>query len=480
MMNAVALQRAIDSSSGPVSITCAGIVNMAATVFLGSHTHLSFVDGAMLRKVNTRTSRGRYTHVLLNRGALTGTPDENITINGLHILVNGVDTPPTALSIPGLRGQLALFHVRNIVLSHLRIRDLGGHQFGIQVVDFDGLLISSVEIRGRKDAIHLGRGRRFAIRDGVFQTADDAIALNAHDYAASTPELGWIRDGLVENCTDEALAWVSPLTVEGVEAGASTHARAPFRPRQFGFFSRLLGGAWLDWRPGMAVRHSDSVVSSGAVYRVTARAARGATFTSTVRPIGTAVLGAVFSAEEDGVPWRLVQRGRTYDAGIANVTFRHLVLRSQRPGIQLQIDADAFSRSVYPGARPPTYHDIVVEDVRKVHRPHVLVVKTPHEGLRLNGVLCPAHGRGFAAAWCLQSSYRLGPCPVQDATCAPPHIRERRREILAPITTATATRAQSAPPITASFTLGAAVSLAIGVVALREVNRAVRLTVYRF
>ena len=33
-------------------------------------------------------------------------------------------------------------------------------------------------------------------------TFDDAIALNAHDYATSNPELGWIENGVIENCHD--------------------------------------------------------------------------------------------------------------------------------------------------------------------------------------------------------------------------------------------------------------------------------------
>ena len=68
---------------------------------------------------------------------------------------------------------------------------------------------------------HRCRGRGFLIRNGTFQTADDALALNAHDYATSNPELGWVRDGVVEDCVDE------PLPTSQLGAG---------------FFARLLGG----------------------------------------------------------------------------------------------------------------------------------------------------------------------------------------------------------------------------------------------
>lgn len=57
-------------------------------------------------------------------------------------------------------------------------------------------------IKGMKDGVHLGRGNGFTISNCVFQTFDDAIALNAHDYSIGNPELGWIENGVIENCHD--------------------------------------------------------------------------------------------------------------------------------------------------------------------------------------------------------------------------------------------------------------------------------------
>jgi len=68
--------------------------------------------------------------------------------------------------------------------------DLSKAQYGIQVCTFEDLIIDDVVIKGMKDGVHLGRGKRFTIRNGVFQTFDDAIALNAHDYATGNPEVG--------------------------------------------------------------------------------------------------------------------------------------------------------------------------------------------------------------------------------------------------------------------------------------------------
>lgn len=332
--NAQSLQRAIDSL-GTVHITCAGTFDIATTVFLSSNTYLHSVDGAMLRKVSN-TSRP-FAHILLNRGALSGKVDKNITIDGLGFSVNRVEArvhgdDPT-VPIPGLRGQIALFHVRNVVIRHVSCLDLGAAQFAIHVCAFANLTIEDVTIRGRKDAIHLGRGHRFVIRRGLFETADDAIALNAHDYATSNPVLGWISQGLIENCTD------LPLATGYAARGATSRPVA-----QNGFFARLLAGAWLDWFPGMLVRNSDTVVSNGAIFRVFDRPA-GTTYVSSVRPAGGVLRGAIRRGA-DGVPWRLTQRKRTrtrtrtrvpYNAGVRNVIFRNIRLQSgARPNSRIR------------------------------------------------------------------------------------------------------------------------------------------------
>ena len=97
-----------------------------------------------------------------------------------------------------------------------------------------------------KDAVHFGPGRNFVVRHGVFRTYDDPIALNAHDYTTSNPELGWIENGLIEDCVD----------LDDPENGTT------------GFFARILAGGWRDWEPGMDIQSSgDAVVSGGRIYR---------------------------------------------------------------------------------------------------------------------------------------------------------------------------------------------------------------------
>lgn len=353
--NARALQRAVRRRR-VVTIDCPGTYDIAATIILLSGTHLTFGAGVVLRKVRAAGARA-WPHVLMNRGALTRTYDENITVRGLSLEVNGVEAMERDMPVAGLRGQVALFYVRNVRITHFRCFDLGAYQFALHVCTFEGVVIEDTVVHGRKDGIHFGRGRGFVVRDYAARTFDDAIALNAEDYCTSNPELGWIRDGLIENVTDLAA------------------------PRTVGFFARCVAGTWRDWFKGMSVRHSDTVVSGGAVYRVFERPG-GTTFSSTVRPEATHV-GELFRST-DRVPWRLVQREVLYTAGVSNVTFRTLRLQKRRPGIVLMFTNNAFSRSVYPGAQPlPVQGPIVLHDVEAVNPAAILVVKTPSTGVRI-------------------------------------------------------------------------------------------------
>jgi polygalacturonase len=192
--NAEALQRAVDEG-GTVVVSKPGTYAVADTVYIGSNTSLVFGNDVVLEKVD---EQGAFTHVLLNKGALTRIYDHNITVDGLHIIVNGIDV--RNFKVYGLHGQLAFFYVKDLRITRFRCLDLGKAQYGIHVCTFEDIIIDDVIIKGKKDGVHLGRGKRFAIRNGVFQTFDDAVALNAHDYATGNPELGWIENGVVEKC----------------------------------------------------------------------------------------------------------------------------------------------------------------------------------------------------------------------------------------------------------------------------------------
>lgn len=342
--NTKALQRAVDQG-GTIIVSQPGIYPVAGTVFVGSHTSLIFGNGVFLKKV---AEQGDFTHVLLNKGALTRTYDEDITVEGLQIIVNGVDV--RHFLVYGLHGQLAFFYVKDLKIDRFRCLDLGRAQYGIQVCAFEDLLIHDVVIKGLKDGVHLGRGQRFTISHGVFQTGDDAIALNGHDYAVGNPEMGWIQDGVIENCHD---------------LDQPNH--------RVGYFCRILAGAWTDWHPGMEVQQSDTVVSSGRLYRVQAEP-DGKKYISLTPP--THLLGSKIL---EGINWGLVQTNVTYTAGVRNVTFRDIFLEKPRTAFSIHFDNDKYSRSYYPGAKIPQQEQLVFDNIRVLYDQKIdfLSVGTP-------------------------------------------------------------------------------------------------------
>jgi len=330
--NASALQKAVDQG-GTVIVSRPGTYRIAATVYLGSNTTLRFGNAVFLKK---EPEEGPFSHVFVNKGAVSRTWDEHLAIEGLNLIVNGVDVRLFREAY-GLHGQVAFLRVRDVRVTGFRCLDLGPKQYGIQVCTFEDLTVQDAVIKGEKDGVHLGRGRRFVIRDCVFDTFDDAIALNAHDYSTGNPELGWIEDGVVENCRDLSA------------------------PKLTGFFCRILAGAWSDWREGMEVQQSDTVVSGGRLYRVQA-SPDGTLYKSFTRPShqkGTVVL--------DGIPWGVVQDDVTHSAGVRNVVFRDIFLHKKRRTFSFHYDNDKYSRSYYPGAEVPVQRNFLFENIQVLH-----------------------------------------------------------------------------------------------------------------
>ncbi|WP_273211834.1 hypothetical protein [Runella zeae] len=330
--NAVALQKAVDKG-GTVIVSKPGTYKLAGTVYVGSHTTLDFGNNVFIQKVN---EKGDFSHVIINKGAPTKTYDQNITIRGLHILVNKMDVRKFVEAY-GLHGQLAFFYVKDLKIERFRCLDLGKAQYGIHVCTFEDIIIDDVIIKGEKDGVHLGRGKRFTIRNGVFQTFDDAVALNAHDYSTGNPELGWIENGLIENCHD--------LNAENTT----------------GYFCRILAGAWTDWKEGMEVQQSDAVIANGKIYRVQAKP-DGTKYISKTKPThekGSVVL--------EGINWGVVQDDVTYTAGVRNVIFRNIFLEKPRIGLSIHFDNDKYSRSYYPNAPIPLQEKLSFDNVRVLH-----------------------------------------------------------------------------------------------------------------
>jgi len=351
--NSAALQMAI-KGGGIIRVTRPGIYDLCRTVFVESNTDLVFGEGVVIRRA--RDPQGvAATHVFLNKGALAREYDDNISIKGLHLECNGIDTGSDIPEIVGLRGHVSMFYIRNLLIDHFVLTDLQKCNFAIQICTFQNARVTNSHIEGLKDGVHFGPGNGFEVKHCSFCTYDDPIALNAQDYTTGNPEMGWIQNGVVEDCYD--LEAPDSLTV--------------------GYFTRILAGAWKDWEEGMEIQSSgDAVVSEGRIYRSNGPV-DGPIRKSVCMPVHTE--GTV--TYPDGVVWTMSQtRLEGYNCGVRNVVFRNIHLQKRRhTAFSFRYDCDKYSRSFYPGAVAPVQGGIVFEncsveaDIRNFIQAHKIV-----------------------------------------------------------------------------------------------------------
>lgn len=332
--NSDALQKAIDGG-GRVIVDGKGFYDISKSIFIDSNTELIFGDGVVLNKCKNN-SGGLMSHMFINRHAFERTYDENIKIKGLSINMNRLDNGNDIGKILGLGGTLSFFYIKNLIIEDFKSVGGGYADFTIQICTFDSVRVENVYIEGLKDGIHFGRGKNFLVRNCKFKTYDDPIALNAQDYHISNPELGWIENGLIENCYD-------------LEDGYG-----------IGFFCRILAGAWPYWKENMKFQNSDAVISDGKIYRLSSEHGT-VEQTSLCKPIhdkGT-------KTYEDGLTWTLTQKNDIVDhCGVRNVHFKNIYLQKNRySAFSIHFDNDKFSRSYYPNCTPPIQAGLIFENV---------------------------------------------------------------------------------------------------------------------
>lgn len=332
--NAQALQAAVDCG-GLVLVEVPGIYDLSETIEIGDNTELRFSSGVQIRRQPSQT--GRNGNAFLNKGALSHTYNSNISLIGLHLDCNGVESADldTDSRYVGLRAQFGMIYVKDLIIEDFECVGLLSKDYAVQVSAFERIRLENLFISGDKDGVHLGWGKDFVIRNGRFRTFDDPIALNAFDYARSNTHVGWIENGLIEDCRDLA-------------AEATT-----------GHFCRILGGAWCDWSEGMQVQNSDTVCFGGRVYRAVLRP-DGRTYPSTTPPshdFGLAVC--------DGIPWVCVRDEAVYDCGCRNITLRNIRLQKKRSdrAISVALNMDAYARSYVQNCKPVPMENISMENI---------------------------------------------------------------------------------------------------------------------
>lgn len=331
--NSQALQEAVNLG-GEIVVEKPGIYDLSETIEIGDNTALTFSEGVQIRRQASFT--GRSGNVFVNKGFAKGNYNRNISINGLHIDCNGVESADWGVDsrLVGLRAHVGMIHVRNLTVSDFECIGLLKKDYALQVSAFENICLENLFITGDKDGVHLGWGKGFVVRNGKFCTFDDPIALNAFDYSVSNTHVGWLEDGIIENCYDLA----DDTTT--------------------GFFCRILGGAWCDWYEGMIVQHSDTVCSCGRVYRVVMQP-DGEVYTSYTKPNHTSGV-----REYDGINWVCVRNEPVYDCGCRNIVLRDIHLEKKRSSaVGISLNYDDYARSYYKGCKPVAQGDITLERI---------------------------------------------------------------------------------------------------------------------
>ena len=357
--NARALQRLVDEG-GTVCVDQPGVYDISRTILLSDDTALIFGAGVYVRRAVCGDGVQRLSYAFANRGAFSRAWNRNISITGLRLIADGQEPKDSwengGEHVIGLNAHLAFFYIQNLIIRDFEMLDLPKRGFCIQICTFQNALLENLHIEGMKDAVHFGKGSKFVVRHGIFRTFDDPIALNANDYATSNPQMGWIEDGLIEDCYDLD------------------------QPETTGFFCRILAGSWGEWREGMTVQHSDSALSEGRLYRVVMQP-DGKEYVSRTRPTHTNG-----TRTYDGITWAMVQDDDLCEnCGCRNIHFKDIVLEKRRPvAFSIHFDNDNWSRSYYPGTRAPVQENITFENVTmKGDIPVLVLAKTPVDAIRV-------------------------------------------------------------------------------------------------
>ncbi len=365
--NTKALQNAV-LGGGTVIVGVPGVYEMSGTVLLDDYTTLEFGNGTFIKRVKPKV--GNCAYAFVNRGAYTRTYNTDIQVNGLYLICNGNEAMGNSSGLPlrddgwenegdhieGLRAHLSFFYCNNVVVRDFQCYDLLVSSYGVQICTFENFVFENARIAGRKDGVHLGRGKKFAIRHCIFRTFDDPIALNAFDYTTSNPQMGWIEEGVIEDCYDLD------------------------EPSTDGFFCRLLGGSWVEWYEGMEVRHSDAVLHNGRVYRV-AMGIDGKKYKSTTPPTHERGYKTI-----DGINWYMCQDDLPIlNCGCRNIHFKDIFLQKKREeAFAINFENNNWAHSCYPYSVMPVQEDLIFENIFFQNKiPVVIMAVSPINTIKL-------------------------------------------------------------------------------------------------
>jgi hypothetical protein len=308
--NVNALQTAV-SGGGLIIIDTPGIYELNNTIVLDSNTKLICSPGVVFKKVAS------YCNVLINRGALTREYNENITIDGLEISVNGHEAMPTL--VYGLRAQLGFFCIKNLHIKNFVCADGGPHQYLMYIVRWEHLFIENVRLAGDKDGIKLNNGHDASIKNLDLTTYDDGLSLCGTDYASTVVEVGDVYDVCYSNVTDHQYKDI------------------------FGRTCLIYTGSWADYANGNEYRSSDFCLNVGKLYQCVNN--HGFVGKSSAAPIHNCGI----ATGTDSISWRYVQECDFYHTDVYNVTFDNCIFEKSGNLIAVWDERSDFQRNYYPG-----------------------------------------------------------------------------------------------------------------------------------
>ncbi len=308
--NVKALQKALDKG-GLVVVDVPGVYEVNDTIFISSNTHLLCERGVILKKV------APYCNVLLNRGAIAKEYDENITVEGLEISVNGFEAEPKL--VYGLRAQVGFYYVRNLTIRNFRCVDGKEYQYLMYFVTWENLHLDGVTLAGAKDGIKLNNGHDALLENIELRTYDDGLSMCGTDYATTLVEAGDVYNVTCRNITD--------YQYENI----------------FGRTCLIYTGSWADYADGNEYMIGDLCLNDGRLYQCVNEP--GVILVGRSAP--THCRGIVVG--DDGIAWRYVQECNFYHTDVYNISFDSCIFEKSGNVITSWIERGRNHRNYYPG-----------------------------------------------------------------------------------------------------------------------------------
>ena len=141
--NSKILQNAV-TDGGDIYIGEPGIYKLSNCVVLNDDTSIYFGAGVYIKR---EKCTGETSYVFVNKGAYDGCVNKNIAIHGLKLITDGVQSDvPDANSktvVPGLRGHLSFYNIKNLKITDIEMLDIPEKDFGIHICSFENVVIEA-------------------------------------------------------------------------------------------------------------------------------------------------------------------------------------------------------------------------------------------------------------------------------------------------------------------------------------------------